>query len=124
MRDDGVPLLHEQAHNAAWHGGLESDGAIGPAAPASGAQGAGIVDSIWDSFRAEVESGLVVLHVENDAMGLARDEQGENARPEKVGIGFYLVTVDLNAPLPWLIGGLDFDLPGLAVDFETEASWA
>ena len=69
-------------------------------------------------------AGSVVLHVENDAMGLAGDEQGENPRPEKVGIGFYLVTVDLNAPLPGLIGGLDFDLPGLAVDFEIEASWA
>ena len=105
MRGNGVALCHEQTHDAARHGGSEGDGAIGLAVATSGAQGAGVVDSIRDSLRAEMEGGLEMLHVENDAMGLAGNEQGENAGPEKMSIGFHLVAVDLNAPLAGLIGG-------------------
>src|SRR5580698_11453331 len=61
-----------------------------------------------------------MLDVENDAMGLAGDKEGENAGPEKMGIGLHPMAVDLNAPLTGLIGRLDFDLPGLAVNVETE----
>lgn len=99
MDGDDIALLDEQADNAAGHGGFESDGAVGADVAATRAEGAGIVNAIRDSLRADVKCGGVGIGIENDTKRLAVDEEGENAGAEEVSVGFDGLAVDTDAPL-------------------------